>query len=88
MLDFICMGSADLFGTVRERKIQNENIYLQRDPNPSQVTPRQVNQRFEPLGHDALIMISGLMYYRIMGYKLIKPLRDNTCQIDNGFICI
>ena len=26
MLDFIYMGSADLFGTGRERKIQNENM--------------------------------------------------------------
>ena len=25
MLDFICMGSAELFGTGRERKIQKEN---------------------------------------------------------------
>ena len=33
MLDFICMGSADLFGTGRERKIQNENLCLQRDSN-------------------------------------------------------
>ena len=31
MLDFICNGSVDLFGTRRERKIQNENICLQRD---------------------------------------------------------
>ena len=27
MLDFIYMGSADLFGKVRERKIQNENMF-------------------------------------------------------------
>ena len=26
MLDFICNGSVDLFGTGRVRKIQNENI--------------------------------------------------------------
>ena len=69
MLDFICMGSVDLFGTVKELKIQNENICLQRDSNPPHATPRQVNQRFRPLGRDALIMISGLMSYRIMGYK-------------------
>ena len=31
MFDFIYMGSADLFGTERERKIQNENI--QKDEN-------------------------------------------------------
>ena len=34
MLDFICNGSVDLFGTGIERKIQNENIGLQRDSNP------------------------------------------------------
>ena len=89
MLDFICMGFAKLFGTVRERKIQNENVWLQRDSNPRNATPRQVNQRFRPLGHDGLIMmIYSLMSYRIVGYKLIKPLRDNTCPIDYGYMCI
>ena len=34
MLDFICNGSVDLFGTGRERKIQNENLCLQQDSNP------------------------------------------------------
>ena len=43
---------------------------------------------FRPLGKDALMMISGLISYRIMGYKLIKPLHDNTCQIDYGHMCI
>ena len=28
------------------------------------------------------------MSYRIMGYRLITPLRDNTCQIDYGYMCI
>ena len=23
-----------------------------------------------------------------MEYKLIQPLRDNTCQIDYGYVCI
>ena len=41
MLDFICNGSVDLFGTGRERKIQNENICLQRDSNPRPASPRQ-----------------------------------------------
>ena len=69
-------GSAKLFGTGRERKIQMKNICLQRDSNPRHATPQQVNQRFRPLGHEALTS------YRIVGYKLIRPLRDNTCQID------
>ena len=88
MIDFICIDSADLFGTGKERKIQNENIWFQWDSNPRHASPRQVNQRFRPLGHDALIMFSGLMSYRIMGYKLIKPLCDNTCQIEYGYMCI
>ena len=40
MLDFICIGSAKLFDTGRERKIQNENICIKRDSNP--------NPKFEP----------------------------------------
>ena len=51
MLDFIYIGSADLFGMGRERKIQNENIYFQRDSNPHHASPRQENQRLRPLGH-------------------------------------
>ena len=41
MLDFIYMGSVDLFGTGRERKFQNENICFQRDSNPHHARPRQ-----------------------------------------------
>ena len=61
MLDFICIGSTDLFGTGWDRKIQNENLCLQWDLNLCYATPRQVNQRFRGLGHDTLMMISGLM---------------------------
>ena len=50
MLDFIYMGSADLFGTEKERKIQNENVCFQRDSNPHHAS-RQESQRFRPLGH-------------------------------------
>ena len=50
MLDFICMYTAELFGMGKEQKIQNENICLQRDSNPRHPNPRQVNQRFRPLG--------------------------------------
>ena len=70
MLDFICMGSADLFGSEREQNIQNENKCLQRNSNPRHATQRQVTQRHRPLGHGALMMVSSLMSYRIMGYKL------------------
>ena len=72
MLDFICNGSVDLFGTGRERKIQNENICFQRDSNPHHASPRQESQRLRPLGHDGLMVISGLMSYRILGYKFKK----------------
>ena len=81
MLDFICMCSAELFATDREQNIQNGNICLQRDLYSRHAIPEQVNQRFRPLSHDALMMIRGLMSYRIVGYKLIKPLRENTCQL-------
>ena len=73
MLDIIC--SADLFGTGRERKIQNENICLQRDSNPH--SPRQESQRLRPLSHEGLMVISGLMSYMIMGYKFKKK----TCYV-------
>ena len=65
MLDFICMGSAKLFGSGRERKIQNENERLQRDSNPRHATPRQVNQRFRPLGNDALMTICRLKAHNL-----------------------
>ena len=52
MLDFICNGSVDLFGAGRERKIQNENICLQRDSNPHRASPRQESKRLRPLGHE------------------------------------
>ena len=71
MLDFICLGSAELFGRGRERKLK---IYIchQRDLKPTSGTLQQVNQRFRPHGHDGLTMICGLMSYRIVGYKLIS----------------
>ena len=51
-------------------------------------TSRQVNQCFRSFGLDGLTMNCGLMSYGIIGHKLIKPLRDNTCQIDYGNMCI
>ena len=51
MLDFINMGSADLFGTGKERNIQNENICFQWDLKPHHDSPRQESQRLRPLGH-------------------------------------
>ena len=51
MLDYIYTESTELFGTGWDWKIENENIYLQRDSNPRFATPRPVNQRFRPLGH-------------------------------------
>ena len=72
MLDFICNDSVDLFGTGRERKNQNENICLQWDSNPHHASPRQESQRIRPLGHEGLMVIRGLMYYRIMGYNFLK----------------
>ena len=51
MLDFIYMGSADLFGTGRERKIQNEKMCFQWDSNTHHASPTQENQRLRPLGN-------------------------------------
>ena len=48
-LDFIYMGSADLLGTDRERKFQNE-FYIM-FPAGFEPTPQQESQRFWPLGH-------------------------------------
>ena len=56
------MGSADLFWTGRERKMQNENLCLQRDSNPRHTTARQVNQRVRPLCHVALMMFRGYVW--------------------------
>ena len=86
MLDFICKGSAELFGTGREKKNKKKMSPAGFEPTPG--TMRQVNKRFRPLGHDSLMMICGIMSYRIVGYKLIKTLRDNTFQIDYGYMCI
>ena len=60
MLDFICNGSADLFGTGREQKIQNENIWLQRDSNPHPASPRQESRRLRPLGHKSVLQDNGV----------------------------
>ena len=64
-------------------------ICLQRDSNPYHTSPRKESQRLRPLGHKGLMVISGLMSYRIMGYKFFKKLlRVNTCQLDCGYMCI
>ena len=47
-------------------------ICLQRDSNPHNASPRQESERLRPLGHKGLMVISGLMSYRIMGYKFKK----------------
>ena len=63
-------------------------ICLQRDSNPHHASPRQESQRLRPLGHEGLMVISSSMSYRIMGYKFKKKklLRDNTCQLDYGYM--
>ena len=69
MLDFICNCYVDLFGTGRE--------CLQRDSNPHHASPRQESQRLRPLDHAGLMVISGLMSYRIMGYKF----KNKNCYV-------
>ena len=63
MLDFIYMGSVDLFGTGRERKIQNENICFQRDSNPHHASPRQES-------HSALDRSATLVRYQVEQFNL------------------
>ena len=85
----ISFATAPLTCSEREgSEIQNENICLQRDSNPHHASQRQESQRLRPLGHEALMLIGGLISYRITGYKLIKLLHDNTCQFDYGYMCI
>ena len=71
LLDYIGIGSAVLFGTGRERKIQNENFVS----NGIRIyaTSRQVFYPYRLLHHDGLKMSCGLIPYSKMGYKLIKP---------------
>ena len=78
VLDFICNGTVDLFRTRRGRKIQNENICLQRDSNPHHASQLQESQRLWPLGCGGLMVMSGLMSYRIMGYSLKKNCNVKT----------
>ena len=54
----------------RERTIHNENICYQQDSNTHLPSPWQESQRLRPLGHEGLLVISVLMSYRIMGYKI------------------
>ena len=49
MLDFIYMGSADLFRTAGREKFKMK-IFFQRDLNPHHASPRQEIQRFRLLG--------------------------------------
>ena len=59
------------------------------EPTPRQSTTGKSAQRLRPLGHEGLMVISGLMSNRIMGYKFKKKLlRDNTRQLDYGYMCI
>ena len=58
-------------------------ICLQRDLIPRHATPRQVNQRFRTLGHHD-------MWFNVLqdsGIQNKNTLRDNTCQIDYGYMC-
>ena len=65
MLDFICNGSVDLFGTGRE-------LQILRDSNPQNANPRQEKQCLRPLGHEGLLVIRGVMSYMIIAYKFKK----------------
>ena len=67
MLDFICCSEQ---AWIEKFKMK---MYVSKwDSNPGHAIPRQVTQRIWPLGHDALMIISGLMSYRITEYKFIN----------------
>ena len=67
----------------------SKTIFPAGDSNQHHASKRQESQRLRPLGNEGLMVISDLMSYRIMGYKLKKKLlRDNTCQLDYGYMCI
>ena len=64
-------------------------ICLQRDSNPHHASQRQESQRLRPLGHEGLMVISGLMSYRIMGYKSFKKNCYVTTHINlNMVTCV
>ena len=77
MLDFIYMGSADLFGTGRERKIQNENMF----PAGFGPPPRQ-----STTGKSALCAARPFCWLDIMWstYSLTVFLYMNT----NGYVTV
>ena len=57
------------------------------ESTPRQSTTGKSAQCLRPLGDEGLMVIYGLMSNRIMGYKFKKK-RDNTCQLDYGYMCI
>ena len=89
MLDIICMGSADLFGTERERKIKGANICLHRDSNPRHATPHH-DRKLSALDNSATALDDDQLFNVLQGnvIQMNKPLRDNTCKIDYGYMCI
>ena len=66
---FHLYGFAELFGTEKKRK-KSKLKYM--SPVGFEPTPRHSATS----GHGALKMICRFMSYRIVGYKLIKPVRE------------
>ena len=85
MLNFICNVPVDLFGAGAIEKFIMK-IYVSSGIQPHTTPVR--DRKFSALDRSGLMLIGGLISYRITGYKLIKLLRDNTCQIDYGFMCM
>ena len=48
MLDFICMGFAELWGAGKELKIQNENIWLKQFSTSSERLPSTLDNSVTP----------------------------------------
>ena len=88
MLDFICNGSIDLFGSGRERQIQNENICLKRDrTHTTPVHDRKVSALDRSATRAWWWSVVNVLLDN--GTQILKKLlRDNTCQFDYGYMCI
>ena len=76
MLDFICMVSADLFGTGRERKIQNENLYLQQDSN----SRRHATRDEAALKTARPRRLDGVPWLNVLHDSWIQIYKTITCQ--------
>ena len=80
MLDFIYMGSADLFGMERERTIQNEKNMF---PGGTQATPFH-DRKVSALGRSATLVKYQVEY--LQSNSILKYEYEWICGIGYGII--